>query len=54
MPETDFHQPGLGPLRAAAETAELAHAASGLVSATGTASRTVTRWRRSPAISPAR
>ena len=36
MPDTDFHQPDLGPLRAAAETAELAHAASGLVSATDT------------------
>jgi hypothetical protein len=35
MPDTDFHQPGLGPLRAAAEAAELAHAASGLVSAYG-------------------
>jgi hypothetical protein len=35
MPETDFHQPDLGPLRAAAETAELAHAASGLASAYG-------------------
>ena len=35
MPETDSHQPGLGPLRAAAETAELAHAASGLASAYG-------------------
>jgi hypothetical protein len=35
MPETDSHHPGLGPLRAAAETAELAHAASGLASAYG-------------------
>jgi hypothetical protein len=35
MPETDLHQPDLGPLRAAAEAAELAQAASGLVSAHG-------------------
>ena len=35
MLETDFHQPDLRPLRAAAETAALAHAASGLVSAYG-------------------
>jgi hypothetical protein len=35
MPETYLHHPGLGPLRAAAETAELAHAASGLASAYG-------------------
>jgi hypothetical protein len=35
MPETDFHQPGLGPLRAAAEAAELAQAVTGLVSIDG-------------------
>ena len=35
MPETDLHQPDLGPLRAAAEAAELAQAVSGLVSADG-------------------
>ena len=35
MPETDFHHPGLGPLRAAAEAAKLAQAATGLVSAYG-------------------
>ena len=35
MPDTDLHQPDLGPLRAAAEAAELAQAASGLVSADG-------------------
>ena len=35
MPETDFHQPGPGPLCAAAEAAELAQAASGLASAYG-------------------
>ena len=38
MPDTDLHQPGPGPLRAAADAAELAQAASGLVAATGTAS----------------
>jgi len=32
MSETDLHQPGLSPLRAA-ESAELTQAASGLVSA---------------------
>ncbi len=35
MPETDLHQPGPGPQRAAAEAAELAHAASGLAGAGG-------------------
>ena len=35
MPETDLHQPDLGPLRAASEAAELAQAVSGLVSADG-------------------
>ena len=35
MTDTDFLQPGLGPLRAAAEAAELAQAASGLVSIDG-------------------
>ena len=35
MSDTDFHQPDLGPLRAAAEAAELAQAASGLVSIDG-------------------
>jgi hypothetical protein len=35
MPETDLHQLDLGPVRAAAEAAELAHAASRLVSAYG-------------------
>jgi len=35
MPETYLHHPGLGSLRAAAEAAELAHAASGLASAYG-------------------
>jgi hypothetical protein len=35
MSETDLHQPGLGPLRAAAEAAELAQAVSGLASADG-------------------
>jgi hypothetical protein len=35
MPETDLHQPGLGPLSAAAKAAELAQAASGLVGADG-------------------
>ena len=33
MPETNFHQPDLGPLRAVAEAAELAQAATGLASA---------------------
>ena len=33
MPETDFQQPDLGPLRAAAEAAELTQAATGLASA---------------------
>ena len=32
MTDTDFLQPDPGPLRAAAEAAELAHAAAGLVS----------------------
>src|SRR5271167_4942135 len=31
MTDTDFHQPDLGPLRAAAEAAELAQAVTGLV-----------------------
>ena len=35
MPDTDLHQPVLGPLRVAAEAAELAQAVSGLVSADG-------------------
>ena len=35
MPDTDLHQPALGPLRAAAEAAELAQAVSGLVSIDG-------------------
>ena len=35
MPETDRHRPDLGPLRAAAEAAEFAQVASGLVSAYG-------------------
>ena len=35
MPDTDLHQPGTGPLRAAADAAELARAASGLVTADG-------------------
>ena len=35
MPDTDLHQPDLGPLRAAAKAAELAQAVSGLVSADG-------------------
>ena len=35
MPDTDLHQPDLGPLRAAAEAAELAQAVSGLVSVDG-------------------
>ena len=35
MPDTDLHQPGLGPLRPAAEAAELAQATSGLVTADG-------------------
>ena len=35
MTDTDLLQPGLGPLRAAAEAAELAQAASGLVSNDG-------------------
>ena len=35
MPETDLHQPDLGPLNAAAEASELAQAASVLVSADG-------------------
>jgi hypothetical protein len=33
MPDTDIHQPDLGPLRAAADAAELAQAVSGLVTA---------------------
>ena len=35
MPETDLHQPGLGPLFAPAEAAELAQAAFGLASGYG-------------------
>jgi hypothetical protein len=35
MTDTDFLQPDLGPLRAAAKAAELAQAASGLVSIDG-------------------
>ena len=35
MTDTDFPQPGLGPLRAAAEAAELAQAVAGLVSIDG-------------------
>ena len=35
MTDTDFPQPGLGPQRAAAEAAELAQAATGLVSIDG-------------------
>ena len=35
MTDTDLHQPDPGPLRAAAEAAELARAASGLVSIDG-------------------
>ena len=35
MPDTDLHQPGAVPLRAAADAAELAQAASGLVTADG-------------------
>ncbi|MBO0815925.1 MAG: hypothetical protein J2P30_12405 [Actinobacteria bacterium] len=35
MTESDLHQPDLGPLRAVAEAAELADAASGLASADG-------------------
>ena len=35
MTDTDLLQPGLGPLRAAAEAAELAQAVSGLVSIDG-------------------
>jgi len=35
MTDTDLHQPDLGPLRAAAEAAELAQAVSGLVSIDG-------------------
>ena len=35
MPDTDLHQPGTGPLRAAADAAELARAASGLATADG-------------------
>ena len=35
MTDTDFLQPGLGPLRAAAEAAELAQAVAGLVSIDG-------------------
>ena len=35
MTDTDLHQPDPGPLRAAAEAAELAQAASGLVSTGG-------------------
>lgn len=35
MPDTDVHQPDLGPLRAAADTAELARAVSGLVTDDG-------------------
>jgi hypothetical protein len=35
MSDSDFTKPGLGPLRAVAEAAELTHAVSGLVSANG-------------------
>jgi hypothetical protein len=35
MPDTDLHQPDLGPLRAAADAAELAQAVSGLVTDDG-------------------
>jgi hypothetical protein len=35
MTDTDFHQPNPGPMRAAAETAELAQAVPGLVSTDG-------------------
>ena len=35
MTDTDLHQPDPGPLRAAAEAAELAQAVSGLVSIDG-------------------
>ena len=35
MPDTDLHQTGLAALRVAAEAAELAQTASGLVSADG-------------------
>jgi len=35
MSDFDFHQPDLGPLRAAAESAELTHAVSGLATAYG-------------------
>ena len=35
MPDTDVHQPDLGPLRAAADAAELARAVSGLVTDDG-------------------
>ena len=35
MTDTDLHQPDLGPLRAAAEAAELAQAVSGLVGIDG-------------------
>ena len=35
MPDTDLHQPGAVPLRAAADAAELARAASGLAAADG-------------------
>ena len=35
MSDTDLHQPDLGALRAAAESAELAQAASGLVRTVG-------------------
>ena len=35
MSDTDLHQPDLGPLRAAAEGAELAQAVSGLVRTDG-------------------
>ena len=54
MSHTDLRQPDLGPLRAAAEAAEFAQAASGLVSADGYRLAAATRWRRSPATSPAR
>ena len=54
MTDTDFPQPGLGPLRAAAEAAEIAQATSGLVSIDGCRLATMTRWRRSPAASAGR
>jgi hypothetical protein len=54
MPDTDFSNPGLGPLRAAAGDAMLAPAGSGLATADGAASPAAARPRRSPALLPAR